>query len=186
MSTETECTRKHTCKLSSNVRKDSRHFHLGEREQRGMGGGLFGQNIIQPSPLKSYWSHVCEALWDPTMIMLIAAAIVSFGLSFAVGEDYIASWVESGAILMAVGIVVNVAASTEHFKEREFRRLFSDLSSEIRTTVRRGGKAEHIPVAEVEILLQPPGHKVLTPRCFQTESSSLHSPLAEGLCWRHN
>ncbi len=95
---------------------------LPKHDNLALRQSTFGVNFVAPSLSQPYYVLVWEALKDETIIMLIVAAFVSFALSFAVGEDYVSSWIESGAILLAVVVVVNVAASTEYFKEKEFRR----------------------------------------------------------------
>lgn len=43
---------------------------------------VFGSNVIPPNPQKGFLRLVREALQDPTLIILIVAAVFSLGLSF--------------------------------------------------------------------------------------------------------
>jgi len=43
---------------------------------------VFGSNVIPPKPPKTFLELVWEALQDITLIILIAAAVISLGLAF--------------------------------------------------------------------------------------------------------
>ncbi len=63
------------------------------------------------------------AVQDPTLIILIVAAIISlvFGLTFSDFNDL--EWVEGVAILASVVIVVLVASINDYQKEQQFKDL---------------------------------------------------------------
>jgi magnesium-transporting ATPase (P-type) len=64
-----------------------------------------------------------DAIQDPTLIILIIAAIISlvFGLTLKDFNDL--EWVEGVAILLSVVIVVLVASFNDYQKEKQFKAL---------------------------------------------------------------
>ena len=64
-----------------------------------------------------------HALHDPTLIILMIAAVVSlaFALTFFSFEDY--EWIEGIAILISIVVVVLVASFTDYQKEKQFKAL---------------------------------------------------------------
>ncbi|KAF8370858.1 hypothetical protein PRIPAC_77287, partial [Pristionchus pacificus] len=119
----------------------------------------FGKNEIPPAPSKSFLQLVWEALHDVTLIVLIAAAAVSLGLSFYKppssqhhdASEEAANWIEGVAILVAVLVVVMVTALNDWTKERQFRGLQSKIETEHRFSVIRGGEAHDVVVNELVV-----------------------------------
>jgi len=98
---------------------------------------------------------------DTTLVILIAAAIVSLGLSFyptghqgnsgfqdALSKHYSeppdennndakAEWIEGAAIFIAVLVVVLVTAGNNYSKEKQFRGLQSTIAKEQKFSVIR-------------------------------------------------
>ena len=64
-----------------------------------------------------------DAVQDPTLIILIIAAIISlvFGLTLSKFSDL--EWVEGIAILVSVVLVVFVASFNDYQKEKQFKAL---------------------------------------------------------------
>jgi magnesium-transporting ATPase (P-type) len=84
---------------------------------------FFGTNRIPTAKSASIWLLMWHALQDPTLIILIVAAVISlaFGIVFYSFEDL--EWIEGIAILLSVVVVVLVASFTDYQKERQFKAL---------------------------------------------------------------
>jgi magnesium-transporting ATPase (P-type) len=84
---------------------------------------FFGSNRIPSAPSESIWALMWDAVQDPTLIILIIAAIISlvFGLTLSHFDDL--EWVEGIAILVSVMIVVFVASFNDYQKEKQFKAL---------------------------------------------------------------
>jgi hypothetical protein len=101
----------------------------------------FGENRVPDPPRTSYLKLLIEILKDTTLVILIVAAFVAFGLAFvplhsvSSCEDFnpnnavpkeassSAEYIEALAILIAVAIVANVTAMNDYSKEKQFRKL---------------------------------------------------------------
>ncbi|ESO99441.1 hypothetical protein LOTGIDRAFT_186814 [Lottia gigantea] len=132
---------------------------------------VFGSNVIPPKPPKSFLRLVWEALQDVTLIILIVAAIISLGLSFykpppdpgqGHDEEYAdeqdgssfeeaAGWIDGGAILVAVAVVVLVTAFNDWSKEKQFRGLQNKIEHEHKFLTIRGGEVLQISVGDIVV-----------------------------------
>eukprot|EP00298_Acanthocystis_sp_HF-20_P015670 c21222_g1_i2.p1 GENE.c21222_g1_i2~~c21222_g1_i2.p1 ORF type:complete len:991 (+),score=396.11 c21222_g1_i2:28-3000(+) len=133
-----------------------------EREVRNR-QAKFGENKIPDPPRKSYFQILFEVLQDETMLVLIAAALVSLILAFVNvsanspcsdfdphkelvvdsghGEQ---AWVEPIAILIAVIIVSNVATLNDYSKEKQFQKLNESSRNTVVIQVTRGGRRDDV------------------------------------------
>uniref|UniRef100_A0A5K3EMZ7 P-type Ca(2+) transporter n=1 Tax=Mesocestoides corti TaxID=53468 RepID=A0A5K3EMZ7_MESCO len=121
----------------------------------------YGANVIPQKPPKSIFQLVWEALQDLTLLVLIAAALTSLGLSlyikFNSGLSYDGSsenetgWIEGVAILVAVVVVVVVVAFNDWQKERQFRGLQSRIEAEQKFTVLRSGRIKEISISDIVV-----------------------------------
>uniref|UniRef100_A0A5K3EPV4 Calcium-transporting ATPase n=1 Tax=Mesocestoides corti TaxID=53468 RepID=A0A5K3EPV4_MESCO len=118
----------------------------------------FGTNVIPPKPPKRFCTLVWEAMQDVTLIILIAAAFVSLGLSLYTKYVDLAShdetegeagWIEGVAILVAVIVVVLVVAFNDWSKERQFRGLQNKIESDHKFAVIRQGQLVQLPIADI-------------------------------------
>ncbi|KRZ52718.1 Plasma membrane calcium-transporting ATPase 3, partial [Trichinella nativa] len=122
---------------------------------------IFGANYIPPQKPKAFFQLVWEALQDITLIILVAAAIISLGLSFYSpphdsefgGDDseQQASWIEGLAILVSVVVVVLVTAGNDYTKERQFRGLQQKIEHEHKFSVIRNGEQTQIFVTDLVV-----------------------------------
>ncbi|KAL5111544.1 hypothetical protein TcWFU_002277 [Taenia crassiceps] len=122
---------------------------------------VFGSNVIPPKPPKTFLQLMWEALQDVTLIVLMAAAVVSLALSLyskysggSVGGDETegdAGWIEGVAILGAVLVVVLVTAVNDWQKERQFRGLQDKIESDHRISVMRDGEFFECLVGEIVV-----------------------------------
>ncbi|KRX49638.1 Plasma membrane calcium-transporting ATPase 3 [Trichinella murrelli] len=129
---------------------------------------IFGANYIPPQKPKAFFQLVWEALQDITLIILVAAAIISLGLSFyspphdsefgnlmfisfILGKKQQASWIEGLAILVSVVVVVLVTAGNDYTKERQFRGLQQKIEHEHKFSVIRNGEQTQIFVTDLVV-----------------------------------
>lgn len=101
---------------------------------------------------------VLEAIQDPTLIILIIAAVVSLGLSFYPSHqvtsdetDQKSEWIEGAAIFIAVFVVVLVTAGNNYSKEKQFRGLQSSVKKEQKFSVVRNGQTVQILVTDIVV-----------------------------------
>ncbi|CDS40325.1 Ca2 transporting ATPase plasma membrane [Echinococcus multilocularis] len=122
---------------------------------------VFGSNVIPPKPPKTFLQLMWEALQDVTLIVLMAAAVVSLALSLyskysggSVGGDETegdAGWIEGVAILGAVLVVVLVTAVNDWQKERQFRGLQDKIESDHRISIMRDGEFFECLVGDIVV-----------------------------------
>ncbi|KRY88151.1 Plasma membrane calcium-transporting ATPase 3 [Trichinella pseudospiralis] len=115
---------------------------------------IFGANYIPPQKPKAFLQLVWEALQDITLIILVAAAIISLGLSFYSpphdsefgGDDseQQASWIEGLAILVS-------RPGNDYTKERQFRGLQQKIEHEHKFSVIRNGEQTQIFVTDLVV-----------------------------------
>jgi Ca2+ transporting ATPase len=121
----------------------------------------FGSNIIPPKPPATFLQLCWEAVQDTTLLILLAAAVVSLGLSFykpprkegepVEEEESEHGWIEGTAILFAVAVVVLVTATNDWKKERQFRGLQNKIEGTHKFATIRGGELQQIQVGELVV-----------------------------------
>ncbi|DBA78916.1 TPA: hypothetical protein ACH3X1_008797 [Trebouxia sp. C0004] len=85
---------------------------------------IFGANAFKEVKQKAFWSLLFENLQDPTLILLMVAALVSTVLGVAIREERLQhSWTEGVAIWVAVIVVSGVGAGNDYQKDKQFRKL---------------------------------------------------------------
>lgn len=111
------------------IQLDGQDYHGTERYRK------YGDNRIRERPPKTFLQLVWEALNDKTMLLLTAAAIVSFALGlyelWGQPPEYDpeghkitkVDWIEGVAIMIAVVVVVLVGAINDYQKELQFLKL---------------------------------------------------------------
>lgn len=109
----------------------------------------YGSNAPPEVETTSYWELLFEAFSDFTVIMLVAAAVVSLILAFAY-EKTAGSYAEGFAILISVLIVTNVTAVNDYSKQKQFQRLNAAVED---VTVRcvRDGQVQDVRSAELVV-----------------------------------
>jgi len=105
---------------------------------------FFGTNERKVQPPVTYWELIWEGLHDFTLLLLIAAAVVSMVLGIYM-EGWGEGWFEGCAILVAVVIVLNVAAVNDLQKDKQFRDLDAK-NAQRNVKVLRGGRVEEVMV----------------------------------------
>lgn len=109
----------------------------------------FGSNTMPASPKTSYLMLLIKALSDTTLLILIAAAAVSFGIGY--WEDPKIGWIEGTAIFIAVFLVSNISAGNDYSKELQFRALEASSQQDERASVLRNGKVELVNPSEIVV-----------------------------------
>jgi len=132
----------------------------------------YGRNYIEPKKPPTFL-HLCwEALKDPTLIILIFAALFSVLLpaissalsSESISKSYcipdavddenhcsICEYLDGAAILLAVVMVVFITAYNDYKKEQKFRGLQEKVEGSQVFTVIRSGLSIEIPIAEIVV-----------------------------------
>lgn len=135
----------------------------------------FGNNSFPESPMEGFFALLFAAFQDPTLLILIAAAIVSLALGLADPAHGDEGWIEGGAILIAVFVVANVSAFNDYTKELQFRALEASSQQDERTSVIRDGGTQRVnPVDLVvgDIILLQAGDSIPAD-CVLVDSSTV-------------
>lgn len=104
----------------------------------------FGRNQFPEAPMKSFFELWYTAFQDPTLMILVAAAVVSLVIGIVQPEEGSEGWVEGAAILIAVCLVSTVSAGNDYTKELQFRALESSSAADERCSVIRDGSLERV------------------------------------------
>lgn len=104
----------------------------------------FGNNAFPESPMEGFFALLFAAFQDPTLLILIGAAVVSLVLGLVSSEHGDEGWIEGAAILIAVFVVANVSAGNDYTKELQFRALEASSQQDERTSVVRNGITQRI------------------------------------------
>ena len=109
----------------------------------------FGTNAMPASPKTSYLTLLFTALTDTTLLILLAAAVVSFGIGY--WEDPEIGWIEGTAIFIAVFLVSNISAGNDYSKELQFRALEASSQHDQRASVFRDGQVDLINPSDMVV-----------------------------------
>ena len=109
---------------------------------------VYGRNYVPSVRPLSYWSFFLDNLNDLTIIMLCIASAVSLALGLSLGEDKSTGWIEGTAILVSVLVVVNVQATNDFLKDRQFQKLNKQVEN-IPISLIRGGQPVTVPTFDV-------------------------------------
>ncbi|KAL6781722.1 FAP10B [Auxenochlorella protothecoides x Auxenochlorella symbiontica] len=124
----------------------------------------YGSNVFKPVPAKNFFVLWYSVLKDPTLIMLMAAALVSTIIGTAVkAERDDQAYTEGIAIWVAVLVVSLVGAGNDWQKDRQFQKLNSQRDV-IEVKVLRGGAQATCLNSEVvvgDVLCLDTGDKIV-------------------------
>jgi len=76
---------------------------------------LFGSNKLKEAEMKSFLSFFLEAFEDPTLLILVGAAVLSLGFGFAMNKPE--EKLQGAAIVGAILLVSVVGAVQEYSRE---------------------------------------------------------------------
>ena len=109
----------------------------------------FGANIFPASPFASYLELLLGALSDTTLLILLAAAAVSFGIGY--WQDPSSGWIDGAAIFVAVFLVSNIAAANDYSKQLQFLELEKSSEEDQRASVIRAGLIERVRPQDIVV-----------------------------------
>ena len=109
----------------------------------------YGPNKFPEKPMKSWCRLYFESFNDPTLIILIVAAVVSLVVGYI--EDPEKGWIEGIAILIAVQIVSCVTTTNDYSKELQFRQLEASAGEDDRCTCIRNGEVCRINPSDLVV-----------------------------------
>ena len=109
----------------------------------------FGDNTMPLTPKKSFIFLLLTALYDTTLMILMAAAAVSFVIGYI--EDPEIGWVEGVAIFIAVMVCALVSAGNDYNKELQFRALEASSAQDQQVSVLRKGEIEQINPSDLVV-----------------------------------
>jgi len=109
----------------------------------------FGPNEFPEKPMTTFLQYFIESFNDLTLMILIAAAIVSLIIGSI--EDPDKGWIEGCAILLAVFLVAIVTATNDYQKELQFRNLEKNSEGMERCSVIRNGSTVRINPSQLVV-----------------------------------
>lgn len=107
----------------------------------------FGSNTYPPKRGKSLWIFLGEACQDPTLIMLMIAAVVSIGLGMKT-DGIKKGWYDGASIAFAVIVGVVVTAINDYRQYLQFRILIEEKRN-IHLEVIRDGRRLKVSIFDV-------------------------------------
>ncbi len=113
----------------------------------------YGSNTLTPPPRDPWWTLLLEKFEDPTIRILLVAAVIS--LLMTVLEKYVlnhpaASFIDSLGIIFAVLLATLAGFFSELKSAREFD-LLNKVKDDIRIKVLRGGQITEISIHEIVV-----------------------------------
>ena len=110
---------------------------------------MYGKNEFPAQEMTSFFESLVDALSDTTLLILLAAAIVS--LAIGAYQEPSTGWIEGVAILIAVFLVANITAGNDYTKELQFRALEASAQRDERASVLRNGVIDRINPADIVV-----------------------------------
>lgn len=92
-------------------------------EQVAKNRATYGSNALPDVKQTSFVELMLEAVQDFTLIILLGSGLLSLALWAIVDNGQGAGWIDSVAILAAVGVVVLVTATTNFQRDKQFSKL---------------------------------------------------------------
>eukprot|EP00258_Populus_trichocarpa_P032980 XP_024448999.1 calcium-transporting ATPase 10, plasma membrane-type-like isoform X2 [Populus trichocarpa] len=109
----------------------------------------FGSNTYPPKRGKSLWIFLGEACQDPTLIMLMIAAVVSIGLGMKT-DGIKKGWYDGASIAFAVIVGVVVTAINDYRQDLQFNFLI-EKKRNIHLEVIRDGRRPKVSIFDVVV-----------------------------------
>ncbi|MDR2704478.1 MAG: calcium-translocating P-type ATPase, PMCA-type [Planctomycetaceae bacterium] len=113
----------------------------------------YGHNTLTPPPRESWWSQLLAKFEDPTIRILLAAAVVSILMTLI--EKFVlhhedASFIDSIGIFLAVALATLAGFFSELKSAREFD-LLNKVKDDIRVKVLRNGQMTEISINDLVV-----------------------------------
>ncbi|XP_019180796.1 PREDICTED: calcium-transporting ATPase 12, plasma membrane-type-like [Ipomoea nil] len=135
--------------LSSSLDTNLQDGIYGDDQDISRRNQAFGSNTYSKPPPKNLFHFVWEAFRDPTIIILLACAVVL--LAFGIKDDGIKEgWYAGGSIFVAVFLVISVSALSTFWQSRQFDKL-SKMSKNIPVEVVRAGRRRKVSIFEIVV-----------------------------------
>jgi magnesium-transporting ATPase (P-type) len=109
----------------------------------------FGTNVFPASPFASYLELLFGALSDTTLLILCAAAAISFAIGY--WQEPETGWIDGAAIFVAVFLVSNIAAGNDYSKQLQFLELEKASDGDQRASVLRDGQIERVNPVDIVV-----------------------------------
>lgn len=110
---------------------------------------VFGTNQFPESPQSTYLELLFDALQDPTLLILLAAASVSLGIGAY--QDPEEGWLDGVAIFIAVFLVSNISAGNDYSKQLQFKALENSAAKDERASVLREGTIQRLNPRDIVV-----------------------------------
>nr|GLL43649.1 putative calcium-transporting ATPase 13, plasma membrane-type [Ipomoea trifida] len=136
-------------RLSSYLDTNLHHGIYGDERDISCRNEAFGSNTYSKPPAKNLFHFVWEAFRDPTIIILLACAVLS--LAFGIKADGIKEGCyDGGSIFLAVFLVISFSALSKFRQSRQFDKL-SNISKNIPVEVVRAGRRRQVSIFEIVV-----------------------------------
>ena len=125
----------------------------------------YGSNLLTPPPRTPWWKQLLEKFKDPTIIILLASAVISLAMTaiekYALGNTDV-HFTESIGIFLAVLLAITVGYFSERKSEGEFDAL-NKVKDDIPVKVLRNGQITTTHIGDVvtgDLIVLDMGDKV--------------------------
>ena len=125
----------------------------------------YGSNLLTPPPRTPWWKQLLEKFKDPTIIILLASAVISLSMTaiekYALGNQDV-QFTESIGIFLAVFLAIAVGYFSERKSEGEFDAL-NKVKEDIPVKVLRNGQITTTHIGDVvtgDLIVLDMGDKV--------------------------
>nr|GMD95173.1 putative calcium-transporting ATPase 13, plasma membrane-type [Ipomoea batatas] len=135
--------------LSSSLDTNLQDGIFGDERDISRRNEAFGSNTYSKPPAKNLFHFVWEAFRDPTIIILLACAVLS--LAFGIKADGIKEGCyDGGSIFLAVFLVIFFSTLSNFWQSRQFDKL-SKMSKNIPVEVVRAGRRRQVSIFEIVV-----------------------------------
>ena len=137
--------------LQSDATRGIASSSAGQREEQ------YGKNKLPPADQQTFLDFIKESLSDKTMLILIAAAVVSVILGMTTpdprtGEvDRSTGWIEGFAILISIAIVTIVSSVNNYQKQQQFTIIMESANRLHSVVTVRDGAVLELPDDEIVV-----------------------------------
>ncbi|KAI3900110.1 hypothetical protein MKW98_001010 [Papaver atlanticum] len=135
--------------LSEMLKTDANKGITGDDDDILSRKNIFWSNTYPQKKARTFWSFLCEAWQDRTLIILIIAAAISLGLGIK-SEGWKEGWYDGGSIAFAVILVIVVTAGSDYKQSLQFQSL-NEEKRNIHMEVTRGGKRVEVSVFDIVV-----------------------------------
>ncbi|MDR2642009.1 MAG: cation-translocating P-type ATPase [Planctomycetaceae bacterium] len=122
-------------------------------EQIKLSVARYGTNLLTPPPREPWWQQLLEKFNDPTIKILLVAAIISILMTVLekfILQNHEASFIDSIGIVFAVALATLAGFFSELKSAREFD-LLNKVKDDIRVKVIRNGEISEISINDIVV-----------------------------------